>query len=183
MEDDYDGEFRYDRRSVAALQGLDSDHVVYARTASKVLAPAVRLGWLALPAALVDPVLEARGDGGQAPGALEQLTLAAMLDNGSFDRHLRRARAWYRRRRDSLLQAAALPGVVPVGVPAGLQVVLRSRPATRQRPTLCRSRRPSASGWSRSDPTGSDPATDQWAGSSSGSHVPQPTSSTAPSMR
>ena len=57
IEDDYDGEFRYDRQPAGALQGLDPEHVVYAGTASKTLAPALRLGWLVLPARLVDPVV------------------------------------------------------------------------------------------------------------------------------
>ena len=57
VEDDYDAESRYDRAAVGALQGLDREHVIYAGSASKTLAPALRLGWLALPADLLDEVV------------------------------------------------------------------------------------------------------------------------------
>ena len=60
IEDDYDGEFRYDRQPVGALQALAPEHVVYAGTASKSLAPGFRLGWLVLPASLVGEVIVAR---------------------------------------------------------------------------------------------------------------------------
>jgi len=123
LEDDYDGEFRYDRQPVGALQALAPSHVAYAGTASKALAPALRLAWLVLPEQLVEPVVEAKrlADGGSP--ALEQLALARLIETGALDRHLRRARARYRRRRDAVL--AALPeGVTALGVAAGLHVTL-----------------------------------------------------------
>ncbi|MGZ4339931.1 MAG: MocR-like pyridoxine biosynthesis transcription factor PdxR [Gaiellaceae bacterium] len=119
VEDDYDGEFRYDRRPVGAMQALAPEHVVYAGTASKSLAPGVRLGWLVLPPQLLDPVLAARAHG-DWPGALEQLTLAELLASGGYDRHVRRMRLAYRRRRDRL---ASTIGHVS-GIEAGLHAVV-----------------------------------------------------------
>ncbi|SFP31635.1 GntR family transcriptional regulator / MocR family aminotransferase [Amycolatopsis arida] len=123
VEDDYDGEFRFDRQPVGALQALAPERVVYAGTASKTLAPALRLSWLVLPRDLVDPVLAAMaGTGWRAP-ALEQLVLAELLDSGAYDLHVRRRRAAYRSRRDRLL--AALPEALrPTGISAGLHLVL-----------------------------------------------------------
>ena len=77
IEDDYDGEFRYDRQPVGAMQALAPDHVVYAGTASKSLAPGLRLGWLAVPAPLLDEVVAAKEAAGAHASGLDQLTLAA----------------------------------------------------------------------------------------------------------
>jgi GntR family transcriptional regulator/MocR family aminotransferase len=119
VEDDYDGEFRYDRRPVGALQALAPDHVVYAGTASKSLAPGVRLGWLVVPGALIEPVLAARAHG-DWPSAIDQLTLAALIESGGYDRHVRRMRIAYRRRRDRLLATVARV----TGIDAGLHAVV-----------------------------------------------------------
>lgn len=129
VEDDYDGEFRYDRQPVGALQGLDPEHVVYAGTTSKTLAPGIRVGWLALPPRLVDPVLEANRHGGAMPPALPQLALAQLLTSGQLDRHLRRLRVGYRSRRDALINAfsEALPLLEPTGIAAGLHLLLYLR--------------------------------------------------------
>ncbi|MGW3142815.1 MocR-like pyridoxine biosynthesis transcription factor PdxR, partial [Streptomyces sp. NPDC001139] len=104
VEDDYDGEFRYDRQPVGALQGLDPDHVVYAGTASKSLAPGLRLAWLVLPPDLAVEAARAKGHIDTC-GALDQLTLAEFLVSGAYDRHVRAARLRYRRRRDALVAA------------------------------------------------------------------------------
>lgn len=123
IEDDYDGEFRYDRRPVGAVQALAPERVVYAGTASKTLAPALRMAWLVLPRSLVDPVLAAMAATGWQPPVLEQLVLAELLVSGAYDRHVRRSRATYRARRDRLL--AALPArLSPAGISAGLHLVL-----------------------------------------------------------
>lgn len=127
VEDDYDAEFRYDRQPVGSLQGLAPGVVVYGGTASKTLAPAVRLGWLVLPRVLVRPVRAAQRRAGGAPATLDQLALAEMIERGELDRHLRRLRRRYRRQRDALLGALAreLPDVAVEGVAAGLHAVLR----------------------------------------------------------
>jgi GntR family transcriptional regulator / MocR family aminotransferase len=125
VEDDYDAEYRYDRAPVGALQGLDPDHVVYAGTASKTLAPGLRLGWLVLPAHLVAAVAAAKVAADRGSPALDQLAFADFLTRGEFDRHLRRMRPVYRRRRDTLLAALAhrLPRLRPAGVSAGFHLV------------------------------------------------------------
>ncbi|AQS67942.1 PLP-dependent aminotransferase family protein [Streptomyces pactum] len=132
LEDDYDGEFRYDRQPVGALQGLDPDRVVYLGTASKSLAPALRLGWLVLPPSLVEGAMDHMA--GRTPGVLDQLTLAEFLGSGDYDRHVRAARLRYRRRRDALVAALAerAPEVRVTGIAAGLHAVLRLPPGTEQ---------------------------------------------------
>ena len=126
IEDDYDGEFRYDRQPIGSVQGLAPDHVVYAGTASKSLSPALRLAWLAVPERLVEPIVEIRRAADRHPPTFDQLAMAHLLVSGGLDRHLRRMRAHYRKRRDLLLGAlrAAVPTVRPIGVAAGLHVTL-----------------------------------------------------------
>jgi GntR family transcriptional regulator / MocR family aminotransferase len=126
VEDDYDGEFRYDRQPVGALQGLDPEHVVYVGTTSKTIAPGIRIGWLVLPPTLVEPVTEANRHGGASPPALQQLALAELLGSGQLDRHLRRLRVGYRSRRDVLIKALAdaVPSLQPTGIAAGLHLLL-----------------------------------------------------------
>ena len=125
LEDDYDGEFRYDRRPIGAMQGLDPEHVVYFGTASKSLAPALRVGWMVVPERILADVLEAKGTV-EVVSVLEQLTLAEFIASGAFDRHVRSRRQSYRRRRDQLVSALAQvsPGIQVTGVAAGLQAVL-----------------------------------------------------------
>lgn len=128
VEDDYDGEFRFDRQQVGAVQALAPERVVYAGTASKSLSPSLRLGWLVLPRSLVDPVVAALERTGAQPPVLEQLVLADLIGSGAYDRHVRRCRLEYRSRRDRIV--AALPaGVSPYGISAGLHVFLPLSPA------------------------------------------------------
>jgi GntR family transcriptional regulator / MocR family aminotransferase len=126
VEDDYDGEFRYDGRPVGALQALAPDHIVYAGTASKALSPALRIAWLVLPEPLLERVADAKWLADSASPAIEQLALARLIDTGELDRHLRRMRAHYRRRRDALVAAlsARAPRVRVLGIAAGLHAVL-----------------------------------------------------------
>jgi GntR family transcriptional regulator / MocR family aminotransferase len=130
VEDDYDGEFRLDRQPVGALQGLDPQRVVYAGTASKTLAPGLRLGWLVVPADLLEPVVEAKRLADRSSGVLDQLTLAELIRSGAFDRHVRRMRVQYRRRRDYVIQAIAerVPALRPRGIAAGLHFVVQLPP-------------------------------------------------------
>jgi GntR family transcriptional regulator / MocR family aminotransferase len=127
LEDDYDAEFRYDREPVWALQGLAADHVVQLGTVSKTLAPALRLGWLIAPDALVDDLERAKRLVDDFSPALDQLALAGLIASGEYDRHLRRARSVYRRRRDTLVSclAAQLPELAVEGIAAGVHLLLR----------------------------------------------------------
>lgn len=127
IEDDYDAEYRYDRVAVGALQGLDPDRVVYAGSASKTLAPALRLGWLVVPPSLLEAVVHEKllADRGTAP--IEQYAFADFLTRGELDRHLRRMRARYRARRDALVEALAdaLPEAAVSGIAAGLHITVQ----------------------------------------------------------
>jgi GntR family transcriptional regulator/MocR family aminotransferase len=133
IEDDYDGELRFDRRPLRAIQSLDPDHVVYCGSASKSLAPGMRMSWCVLPAALVEPTVAAMTSiGGQAVSRLDQLVLAELFTTGRYDAQVRRIRADYRRRRDDLIAAVAarVPAVRVEGLSAGLKALLRLPPGT-----------------------------------------------------
>ncbi|WP_405505204.1 PLP-dependent aminotransferase family protein [Streptomyces purpurascens] len=132
LEDDYDGEFRYDRRPVGAVQGLDPERVIHIGSVSKSLSPAVRLGWMVLPERYVEDVLAVKGEREAWASVLDQLSLADFVVSGSYDRHVRRMRQRYRSRRDRLVAALAehAPQVEVTGVAAGLHAVLRLPPGT-----------------------------------------------------
>lgn len=127
VEDDYDGEYRYDRAAVGALQGLGPDRIVYAGTASKTLAPALRLGWLVLPPKLLHAVSHEKILADRGTARIEQHAFADFLKRGELDRHLRRMRARYRLRRDVLVEALAdaLPQATVHGIAAGLHATVR----------------------------------------------------------
>jgi GntR family transcriptional regulator/MocR family aminotransferase len=127
VEDDYDAEYRYDRNGIGAIQGLDPCRVIHIGTASKTLAPGIRLGWMSLPDEIVEEIRLAKGAQDSGSPAIEQLALAELISSGDYDRHVARARHVYRQRRDAVMTALAqhLPGLAPQGAAAGLHVLLR----------------------------------------------------------
>jgi GntR family transcriptional regulator / MocR family aminotransferase len=126
IEDDYDGEYRYDREPIGAMQGLAPERVIYIGSASKILAPALRLGWLASPQCLLPGLSRAKLEADRGSPELDQLALAEFIEHGDLDRHLRRTRRIYSRRRAQLAGALAkhLPGYPILGVAAGLHLTL-----------------------------------------------------------
>jgi GntR family transcriptional regulator/MocR family aminotransferase len=126
IEDDYDGEFRYDRHPVGALQPLAPDRVAYLGTASKTLAPGVRLGWLVAPRRLLDDLIAAKAVADGHSSTLDQLALADLITSGGYDRQVRRCRLAYRRRRDQLITALRrqVPGARATGIAAGLNALV-----------------------------------------------------------
>ncbi|MFF3885405.1 PLP-dependent aminotransferase family protein [Streptomyces sp. NPDC001914] len=125
IEDDYDGDFRYDRAPVGALQGLDPERVAYTGSVSKSLAPGLRLGWLLVPADRFEEVVERKRTMDLGNPVLDQALLARFVERGDYDRHLRRCQRAYRERRDVLVTALTehFPGAEVSGIAAGLHVV------------------------------------------------------------
>lgn len=130
VEDDYDAEFRYDRRPVGTIQGMDPSRVILVKSLSKMLSPALGIGWIVAPPRWTDAI-RGLNPSGSLPPTVDQLAFATMLESGSYDRHLRRCRQRYRARRDALVHALTdqLPGTPISGAAAGLHLVLHL-PAT-----------------------------------------------------
>lgn len=126
IEDDYDAEHRYDRPPVPALRSLLPDGVCYAGSVSKLLAPALRVGWLLVPPDRLDAVVTAKRYADLGNGILTQLVLARLMDSGELERHLRHVRQRHRRRRDAMLRAVEtrLPGARVHGAAAGLHLMV-----------------------------------------------------------
>jgi GntR family transcriptional regulator/MocR family aminotransferase len=129
LEDDYDGEFRFDGPPIDSLQSLDrAGRVLYVGTASKLLFPSLRIGWIAAPRALVPHLCDAKALADTGTPSLEQLALADFIREGHLERHARRARARAAARRSALLEAVAEElgdRARVVGASAGLHVLLQ----------------------------------------------------------
>ncbi|MFD4180280.1 PLP-dependent aminotransferase family protein [Rhodococcus sp. NPDC058514] len=134
IEDDYDGEFRYDVSALPALRSIEGgrEHVAYVGTASKIISPSIRLAWLLPPPALLGRVYESLRLSGENSCAVTGLALAEFIESGALTRHLTRASRTYSARRSALVGALRrqsplldLPGLELAGIEAGLHVVLR----------------------------------------------------------
>jgi len=132
IEDDYDSEFRHQGEPIAAMQGLLPDApVLYVGTFSKTMFPALRLGFLVLPDAIAKPAMPSIIEMMRGGHRLEQLTMAAFIENGQFSRHLGRMRRLYRERQAALREAlAAHLGVdhEVLGGHSGLHLTVRLPP-------------------------------------------------------
>ena len=137
LEDDYDAEYRYDRRPIGVLQSLAPDRVILMKSLSKTLSPALGIGWVLAPSWL-SRLAEETTPG--APPVLDQLAFTYLVEQGTYDRHLRRMRRLYRRRRDLLASRLALylPDAHITGTAAGLHLVLRLPPEIDARSAVAR---------------------------------------------
>ncbi|MEU9118377.1 PLP-dependent aminotransferase family protein [Streptomyces sp. NPDC048506] len=126
VEDDYDAEHRYDRAPVPALRSLLPEQVCYAGSVSKLLAPALRVGWLLAPAGYREALADAKRFADLGNAVLPQLVLARLMDSGELERRLRLLRRRHRRRRDAMITAIRerLPGAVVHGAAAGLHLTV-----------------------------------------------------------
>ncbi|WSW56805.1 PLP-dependent aminotransferase family protein [Streptomyces platensis] len=130
VEDDYDAEHRYDRAPVPALRSLLPEQVCYAGSVSKLLAPALRVGWLLPPRKYRKALVDAKRFADLGNAALPQLVLARLMESGEVERRLRLLRRRHRRRRDAMIAAirAHLPGATVHGAAAGLHLTLTFGP-------------------------------------------------------
>jgi GntR family transcriptional regulator/MocR family aminotransferase len=126
IEDDYDAEFRYDRRPVGSLQGMAPDRVLLVGSASKSLGPAVNLGWVIMPQWLIMRILAGDLETGTGPSVFGLEAFAIMITEGWYERHLRAMRTAYRRRREAVVAALSelLPDCRISGMAAGLHLLL-----------------------------------------------------------
>jgi GntR family transcriptional regulator/MocR family aminotransferase len=126
IEDDYDAEHRYDRPPVPALRAMLAEQVCYTGSVSKLLAPALRLGWLLVPPRYLPDVRAAKRNADLGNPVLAQLVLARLMESGEMERQLRFVRGRHRRRRDAMISAIAahLPGASVHGAAAGLHLMI-----------------------------------------------------------
>jgi GntR family transcriptional regulator/MocR family aminotransferase len=126
VEDDYDAEYRFGTRPLAPLRSIAADRVAYVGTASKVLAPGLRLGWLLVPGRLAQLVAAEHAVSYAQPDVIDQAAFATLVESGELDRHLRKTRGTYRARRAALLSSlmSMMPTLRISGGAAGLHLLV-----------------------------------------------------------
>jgi GntR family transcriptional regulator / MocR family aminotransferase len=126
IEDDYDAEHRYDRPPVTAMRAMAPEWVCYAGSVSKLLAPALRVGWMVVPTRYQQSMVAAKRDIDLGNAVLPQLVLAQLMESGDLERHLRLVRRRHRRRRDAMIEALRreLPEAQIHGAAAGLHLMI-----------------------------------------------------------
>ncbi|MFH5211432.1 PLP-dependent aminotransferase family protein [Antrihabitans sp. NCIMB 15449] len=126
IEDDYDAEHRYDRRPVPALAADEPESVYYMGSVSKILAPALRIGWIIAPRSMTAAIVDLKRDTDLGNATVPQLSLAHLMNTGDLERHLRTMRSRHRRRRDVMIGAVQerIPHAVIVGAAAGLHLTI-----------------------------------------------------------
>ena len=105
IEDDYDSEFTYEGIPVPSIQGLDPDHVIYVGSFSKILSPSLRMGYLVLPWSLVELFREKRWFVDRHTSTIEQMVLARFIQDGYLDRHIRKMKSIYKKRRMAMVSS------------------------------------------------------------------------------
>lgn len=130
LEDDYDAEHRYDRPPVPALRSQLADRLCYMGSVSKLLAPALRTGWMVPPPRYREALINAKRFTDLGNAVLPQLVLARLMESGQLERHLRLLRGRHTRRRDAMINAITehLPGAVVHGAAAGLHLIVTYAP-------------------------------------------------------
>ncbi|HEY3562646.1 MAG TPA: PLP-dependent aminotransferase family protein [Kribbella sp.] len=126
IEDDYDAEHRYDRPPVPALRSMLPDQVIYTGSVSKLLAPALRIGWMLAPPQYKDELIARKRLADLGSAVLPQLTLAHLMESGELERQLRLLRRRHRTRRDAMVAAIRehLPTATIHGAAAGLHLTI-----------------------------------------------------------
>jgi GntR family transcriptional regulator/MocR family aminotransferase len=126
IEDDYDAEHRYDRPPVPALRSMLAERVCYAASVSKLLAPALRVGWMLPPPQYAEALVAAKRSADLGNSVLPQLVLARLMETGELERQLRFLRGRHRRRRDTMIAAigAHLPQATVHGAAAGVHLTI-----------------------------------------------------------
>jgi GntR family transcriptional regulator / MocR family aminotransferase len=126
IEDDYDAEHRYDRPPVPALRSMLAERVCYAASVSKLLAPALRVGWMVPPRRYAEALVAAKRNADLGNSVLPQLVLARLMETGELERQLRFLRGRHRRRRDTMIAAIAahLPQATVHGAAAGVHLTI-----------------------------------------------------------
>ncbi|WP_020389047.1 PLP-dependent aminotransferase family protein [Kribbella catacumbae] len=126
LEDDYDAEHRYDRPPVPALRAMLAEHVIYMGSVSKLLAPALRIGWMLPPPKYREALVGAKRLADLGNAALPQLVIAHLMESGELERQLRYVRRRHRVRRDAMIDAIGnhLPMATVHGAAAGLHLTI-----------------------------------------------------------